>query len=61
MIKVGAFDEHDHALVDRLSGLLVLTDPVLRLDVIEAATERLANGVRPTDLDLAETVVDHFA
>jgi hypothetical protein len=61
MMRVGGFDQHDHDLVDHLCGLLVLTDPVVRFDVIEAAVSRLAAGRRPTDLDLAETVADHFA
>jgi hypothetical protein len=61
MMSVGGFDEHDSEFVDELRDQLVLTDAVLRLDVIEAASARLAAGDRPTDLDLAGTVVAHFA
>lgn len=60
-MTVGGHNQHDIDLVDELCDLLVLAEPLVRVDVIEAATARLAEGWRPTDLDLAETVAAHFA
>ncbi len=53
--------QHDTDLVIEVLDRLVLDEPVVRLDVVEAATARLAAGKQPTALDLAGTVVAHFA
>jgi len=53
--------QHDARLVDLVIDHLVLEEPVVRIDVVEAATARLAAGERPTAFDLASTVVAHFA
>jgi hypothetical protein len=53
--------EQDVHLIDFVINLLVLDEPVVRRDVVEAASARLAAGEGPTALDLADTVVAHFA
>jgi hypothetical protein len=53
--------QHDVDLVDRLTGHLALEDPMVREHVVAAAMARLADGFQPTALDLAGTVVAHFA
>jgi hypothetical protein len=53
--------QHDAHLIDLVIDHLVLDEPVVRIDVVEAAAARLAAGDRPTALDLAGTVVAHFA
>jgi hypothetical protein len=54
-------NQHDVDMVDDLVDLLVLDVPVLRMDLVEAARARLAVGQHPTALDLAGTLVAHFA
>jgi hypothetical protein len=54
-------DQHDVDMVDDLVDLLVLDEPVPRVDLVEAARARLAGGQHPTALDLAGTLVAHFA
>jgi hypothetical protein len=54
-------DQHDIDLVDELTDHLVLDDPVVRVHVVAAARARLADGEHPTALDLAGTLVAHFA
>ena len=54
-------DEHDHNLVDALIDILVLHHPIVRGDLVAAARARLADGQHPTALDLAGTLVAHFA
>jgi len=52
---------HDALLVDALIDQLVIDEPMVRLEVVEAASARLAAGDHPTANDLADTVVAHFA
>jgi hypothetical protein len=54
-------DQHDIDLVDELTDHLVLDDPQVRTHVVAAARARLADGLHPTALDLAGTLVAHFA
>ena len=60
-MKFKQIDQHDIDLVDELTDHLVLDDPVVRVDVVAAARARLADGHHPTALDLAGTLVAHFA
>jgi hypothetical protein len=60
-MKTGGIDQHDIDLVDDLTDHLVLVEPMVRLDLIMAARARLADGRQPTALDLAGTLVAHFA
>jgi hypothetical protein len=60
-MKAEQIDQHDIDLVDELTDYLVLDDPVLRVHVVAAARARLADGRQPTALDLAGTLVAHFA
>jgi hypothetical protein len=60
-MKRGLIDQHDNSLVDDLRELLVLDEPVVRTHVVEAARARLADGDHPSALDLAGTLVLHFA
>jgi hypothetical protein len=53
--------QHDIDLVDELADQIVLDDEVVRVHVIAAARARLADGRHPTALDLAGTLVAHFA
>jgi len=53
--------QHDSRLIDIVINHLVLDEPVVRVDVVEAASARLAAGERPTALALADTLVIHFA
>jgi len=48
-------------LVAALLNALCLDEPTVRVDLVEAARDRLAAGARPTALDLAGTVVAEFA
>ena len=54
-------DQHDIDMVDELTDHLVLDDPLVRVHVVAAARARLADGHHPTALDLAGTLVAHFA
>jgi hypothetical protein len=54
-------DQHDIDLVDRLADHLALDDPIVRVHMVAAARARLADGRQPTALDLAGTLVAHFA
>ena len=60
-MKPGGIDQHDIDFVDALTDHLVLDEPVVRDDVVVAARARLAEGDQPTALDLAGTLVAHFA
>jgi hypothetical protein len=60
-MKAGGNDQHDIDLVVELTDHLVIVEPMLRLDVVSAALARLAEGRHPTALDLAGTLVAHFA
>jgi hypothetical protein len=60
-MKRSDIDQHDVDLVGDLVDLLVLDEPVIRMDRVVAARARLAVGHHPTPFDLAGTVVDHFA
>jgi hypothetical protein len=54
-------DQHDLDLVDELTDHLAPNDPVIRIHLVAAARARLAEGRHPTALDLAGTLVAHFA
>ena len=54
-------DQHDEDLVDELTDHLVLGEAVVRDHVVAAAQARLADGDQPTAMDLAGTLVAHFA
>jgi hypothetical protein len=54
-------DQHDIDLVDELTEHLVLAHPAVRAHMVAAARARLAAGRHPTALDLAGTLVAHFA
>jgi hypothetical protein len=60
-MKPGGNDQHDIDLVDELTDHLVLDEAVVRVDLVVAARARLADGRQPTALDLAGTLVAHFA
>jgi hypothetical protein len=60
-MSANEIDQHDVELVDQLTGHLALDEPVVRLHVVAAAQARLAEGDQPTALDLAGTLVAHFA
>ena len=60
-MKVGGGEEHDIELIDELRDQLVLDEPMVRTQLVAAARARLANGHQPTALDLAGTLVAHFA
>jgi hypothetical protein len=60
-MSTSEIDQHDLDLVDELTGHLVLDDPIVRINVVAAARARLADGRHPTALDLAGTLVAHFA
>ena len=57
----GRRDRRDLELVDALLKQLRVDEPTLRLDLVEAARVRLAEGAQPTALELAGTVVAEFA
>jgi hypothetical protein len=60
-MSANEIDQHDVDLVDELTDHLVLNEPVVRVQVVAAAQARLAEGDHPTALDLAGTLVAHFA
>jgi hypothetical protein len=60
-MKVGSLEPDDIDLVDELLDQLVLDEPVVRTHLVAAARARLAAGRQPTALDLAGTLVAHFA
>jgi hypothetical protein len=60
-MSANEIDQHDVDLVDELTDHLVLDEPVVRVHVVAAAQARLAEGDHPTALDLAGTLVAHFA
>lgn len=60
-MKVGRHERDDIDLVDELSEQLVLDAPIVRTHLVAAARARLAEGHQPTALDLAGTLVAHFA
>lgn len=60
-MKSSEIDQHDIDLVDELTDHLVLDEPIVRVQLIAAARARLADGRHPTALDLAGTLVAHFA
>lgn len=60
-MKVGSSEQQDIDLVDELRDQLLLGEPVVRTHLIAAARARLAEGRQPTALDLAGTLVAHFA
>jgi hypothetical protein len=47
---------HDLVLVETLIDLLVLSEPVLRVDLVEAAKARIADGDHPS----AEVLARHL-
>jgi len=57
----GERDQRDVELVEILAHALHADEPILRMDLIEAARTRLETGPRPSALDLAGTVVAEFA
>jgi hypothetical protein len=57
----GFHDQRDMELVDALLKALRLDEPTVRVDLVEAARDRLVAGARPSALDLAGTVVAEFA
>ena len=57
----GERDQRDVELVEILAHALHRDEPILRMDLIEAARTRLETGPRPSALDLAGTVVAEFA
>ncbi|MEY2404515.1 MAG: hypothetical protein QOD38_2066 [Acidimicrobiaceae bacterium] len=60
-MKAEEINQHDMDLVDDLADFLVLDNPFVRVHVVAAARARLADGDHPTALDLAGTLVAHFA
>lgn len=60
-MKPGGIDQQDIDFVDALTDHLVLDEPIVRIDLVAAARARLADGHQPTALDLAGTLVAHFA
>jgi hypothetical protein len=60
-MKSREIDQHDIDLVDELADHLVLNVPIVRVEMVAAARARLADGRQPTALDLAGTLVAHFA
>ena len=54
-------DPHDVDLVGALKDHLVPDEPVVRTEVVAAAHAKLAQGEQPTALELAGTLVAHFA
>lgn len=60
-MSANEIDQHDVDLVDELIDHLVLGEPVVRDHVVAAAQARLAGGDQPSALDLAGTLVAHFA
>ena len=54
-------DQRDFDLVERVLDALQVDEPTLRMDLVEAARERLETGAQPSALDLAETVAAEFA
>jgi hypothetical protein len=57
----GFRDQRDIELIDALLKALRLDEPTVRVDLVEAARDRLVTGARPSALDLAGTVVAEFA
>ena len=57
----GERDQRDVELVEILAHALHADEPILRMDLIEAARTRLETGPRPSAPDLAGTVVAEFA
>lgn len=53
--------DDDTRLVDEVIHHLDVDEPMVRDEMVEAASARLAAGDRPTAGDLADTVVAHFA
>jgi hypothetical protein len=51
----------DARLVDVVIDHLEIDEPMVRDDMVEAASARLAAGDGPSADDLADTVVAHFA
>jgi hypothetical protein len=60
-MRSSEIDQHDIDLVDELTDHLILDSAVVRVHVVAAARARLADGHHPTALDLAGTLVAHFA
>lgn len=60
-MKPSEINQHDIDLVDELTDHLVLDEPIVRVHMIAAARARMADGDHPTALDLAGTLVAHFA
>ena len=54
-------DQRDVELVERLRDVLDTDEPTVRMDLVEAARERLASGPHPSALEVAGTVVAEFA
>lgn len=57
----GFRDRRDMELVHALLKALRLDEPTVRVDLVEAARDRLVAGAQPSALDLAGTVVAEFA
>ena len=57
----GSRDQRDTELVAALLKALRLDEPTVRVDLVEAARDRLVTGSQPSALDLAGTVVAEFA
>ena len=60
-MTVGSSAQDDIDLVDGLREQLVLDEPLVRTHLVAAARARLAEGHQPSALDLAGTLVAHFA
>ena len=60
-MTVGGGEQHDIELVDELCDQLVTYEPMVRTHLVAAARARLAQGYQPNALDLAGTLVAHFA
>jgi hypothetical protein len=60
-MSANEIDQHDVDLVDELTDHLVLGEVIVRDNVVAAAQARLADGNHPSALDLAGTLVAHFA
>jgi hypothetical protein len=60
-MSANGVDQHDVDLVGALTDQLALDEPVVRSHVVAAAQARLAHGEQPTALEVAGTLVAHFA
>jgi hypothetical protein len=60
-MSANVVDQHDVDLVDALTDHLVPEEPVVRTHLVEAMQAKMAQGEQPTALEVAGTLVAHFA